>query len=1281
MTVSRTKAPIQAISGAEGRAWLDADRSRALESYAILDTPIEPEFDELVQLAAETFGAPMAVVNLIASDRQWFKAEIGIGARELPLDVSICAHAILQNEFMVVPDTREDERFSRNPLVTSDDGLRFYAGALLRTPAGIPIGTVCVLDRQPRPDGITPHQQLVLEVLARQVMTQLELRRALAMEKHRSEELLQLVDERSRAQSAMREAQERYRLAARATNDAVWDWDLTSNHVIWNEALEASYGYRGADVDPSGDWWIGHIHPEDRDRIETSIHEAIDRDAESWADEYRFRRADGSYASILDRGHIIRDASGSAIRMIGAMLDISERQASRAALAMSEERLRLATDAAEIGFWDVDVVQDILIWPPIVKQMFGISPAVPVSMRDFYEGLHPDDRVATSAAFAQACDPALRSIYDVEYRTIGKEDGAIRWVAAKGRGIFDGGICLRVIGTAIDITDRKRSEEIVRSSEVRLRFLRTLDEALQKAPGPAAAMTAAAELLARKLGASRCAYADVDADSDRFIIRDDYVMPGIQSSAGIYSLDLFGSRAVRDMRSGRTLVVRDVGEELAPADGRTMFQSIGIDAIICCPLVKDDQLVAMMAVHQDRPRDWQRDEVALVKAVVERCWTHVQRISAEERLRKSEERYRTLFKAVDAGFTIAEIKFDADGRPADYRLVEMNPAFERQTGMGGLAGTWVRESVPGLEEHWFELYGGVAATRQAIRFENYAEPMGRWFDVYAFPTGDPEEKLVAILFNDITDRKLSEGRLRELNETLETQVAERTAELRFNRDIIEATTSPICAFDSEYRLIAFNRAHNDEFRRVNGFDTKIGDVFPDQFPPEQAAKMRALMSRALAGESFMAHEVFGRPEFGEPCWEISYTPLRDSEGQIIGAFHLANDVSDRIRAEEELASAQEALRQSQKMEAMGSLTGGVAHDFNNLLTPIIGGLDMLQRKAIGGEREQRLIAGALQSAERAKTLVQRLLAFARRQPLQPRAVDIGALVSGMADLVASTSGPQTRLTIDVSEDLPAALADPNQLEMAILNLSVNARDAMPAGGCLTISAMVVEVDPEHVAALKAGRYIRLSVTDTGVGMDDETMRRAVEPFFSTKGIGKGTGLGLSMVHGLAAQLGGALTIDSRLGQGTDIHLWLPATADAVRKSESAEISIKPSAAGRALLVDDEDIVRASAAEMLMDLGYQVVEAVSAEQALKLLKAGLIPDLIVTDHLMPGKNGTDLAREVRDLLPGTRILIISGYAEVDGIAPDLPRLVKPFRQADLAASIGALNTSARAKTPS
>ena len=253
--------------------------------------------------------------------------------------------------------------------------------------------------------------------------------------------------------------------------------------------------------------------------------------------------------------------------------------------------------------------------------------------------------------------------------------------------------------------------------------------------------------------------------------------------------------------------------------------------------------------------------------------------------------------------------------------------------------------------------------------------------------------------------------------------------------------------------------------------------------------------------------------------EVTEAALRKSDNDL-------RESGERVRLLEQLALAQGALRQAQKMEAMGQLTGGVAHDFNNLLTPIIGGLDMLIRRGVGSERERRLIDGAMQSAERAKILVQRLLSFARRQPLQSVAVDVAGLVDGMVGLLGSTLGPTIDFRVNVAHDLPPAKADPNQLEMALLNLSVNARDAMPTGGTLTVSATRESVRGEQGTGLKPGRYVRISVADTGVGMDAATLERAIEPFFSTKGVGQGTGLGLSMAHGLAAQLGGALTIDS-----------------------------------------------------------------------------------------------------------------------------------------------------------
>jgi PAS domain S-box-containing protein len=521
---------------------------------------------------------------------------------------------------------------------------------------------------------------------------------------------------------------------------------------------------------------------------------------------------------------------------------------------------------------------------------------------------------------------------------------------------------------------------------------------------------------------------------------------------------------------------------------------------------------------------------------------------------------------------------------------------------------------------------------------------------------------------DVTAQHRIEEALRDQAEKLEAQVALRSAE----RDQLWSLSQDMLARADYTGMMS---AVSPAWRRILGWSESelltrpyASFMHPDDMPPTLAAIGRM----AETGEPTRFENRILASDGGYKPIEWTVAPEPDG----LNFIAVGRDLSINKARESELAAAQEALRQSQKMEAMGQLTGGVAHDFNNLLTPIVGALDMLQRKGVGGEREQRLVGGALQSAERAKILVQRLLAFARRQPLQATAVDIARLVAGMADLIRSTSGPQIKVVMEAPAGLPAAAADANQLEMALLNLAVNARDAMPDGGTLSITANEEGIGPGHPSKLAPGRYMRLSVADTGVGMDEATLARAIEPFFSTKGIGKGTGLGLSMVHGLASQLGGALTIQSRHGLGTNVELWLPiSAASAEAGSETAERAPKAATAGAALLVDDEEIVRMSTASMLADLGYAVVEAGSAEEALRLAREGLRPDLLVTDHLMPGMNGTDLARAMRLERPDLPVLIVSGYAESEGIAPDLPRLAKPFRNEELAASLAALNRPA------
>ncbi|MBV9559239.1 MAG: response regulator, partial [Bradyrhizobium sp.] len=406
--------------------------------------------------------------------------------------------------------------------------------------------------------------------------------------------------------------------------------------------------------------------------------------------------------------------------------------------------------------------------------------------------------------------------------------------------------------------------------------------------------------------------------------------------------------------------------------------------------------------------------------------------------------------------------------------------------------------------------------------------------------------------------------------------------------------------------------------------------------------------------------------------------LRELEAERLALSELTRTLEERVaeRTAELLAEvaarekAQEQLLQSQKMEVVGQLTGGVAHDFNNLLMAITGNLELLHKKLPNDARLQRLLDGAMQGARRGASLTQRMLAFSRQQELKTTSADMATLLVGIQELLERTLGPHISLMIEAPTNLPPAQVDANQIELAILNLVINARDAMPKGGEIRIS--VAKEEDGAKAGLCGKSYLRVEVTDTGSGMDTATLRKAIEPFFSTKPPGKGTGLGLSTVHGLAVQLGGKLELSSKVGRGTTATLWLPiaTTRTSVQRPDVSEN--REGRKATILVVEDDPLIAMSTFDMLEDLGHTVLEANSAKQALEILETGPPVDMMMTDQAMPGMTGLELVKLVRRKHPTMPALLVTGYADLPAAQRAfLPRLSKPYQQAQLKAEIDRL----------
>lgn len=537
-----------------------------------------------------------------------------------------------------------------------------------------------------------------------------------------------------------------------------------------------------------------------------------------------------------------------------------------------------------------------------------------------------------------------------------------------------------------------------------------------------------------------------------------------------------------------------------------------------------------------------------------------------------------------------------------------------------------------------------------------------WAHVVIDPIRSSSGELLgfAKITRDLTERKAAEENLKRSEE-------------QFKRLVQGVTDYAIYMLDPEGRITNWNSGA----QRIKQYrpDEIIGQHFSKFYSEKDRQKgepQKALQIAALDGR--YEKEGWRVRKDGTQFWaNVIIDPIRDEQGTIIGFAKVTRDISERREMQKALEQTRETLFQSQKMEAIGQLSGGIAHDFNNLLMAVLGSLDMAKRRLPNDLRVSTLIDNATQAAQRGIALTQRMLAFARRQDLNLQPVDIPELVSGMTDLLQRSLGPLISIETRFPLVLGYAHADANQLEMALLNLAVNARDAMPNGGPIIIAAREENVASGSASKLKPGRYVCLSVTDAGEGMDKETLDRAMEPFFTTKGIGRGTGLGLSMVHGMMEQSGGRFVLKSQKGAGSVAELWLPLAK--TEKRSGVDLTRTETEAGQptrplmVLAVDDDGLVLMNTVVMLEDLGHTVFEAASGKQALDILRREKAIDLVITDHAMPQMTGVQLADAIRAERPGLPIILATGYAELPpGSEADLPKLAKPFRQQELSQAV-------------
>ena len=1137
--------------------------------------------------------------------------------------------------------------------------------------------------------------------------------------------------ERGRAEESMREQLALLASAQRMARMGSWRLDLLTGRLSWSEGTCELFGVAASNLQATFEYFLGFVLPEDRPAFERVFASGAGSEA-----EYRIRRPDGAVRWMIGRGNVERDGSGAAVARIGIVMDVTEQRLAREQLDQTVYMLRIAGKAARLGGWTIELPERKLTWSDENCAIHDVPPGYRPTLEEGI-GYFPPEYRDEVIRHVSACERD-GTPYEFEVEKITAKGRRI-WVRCVGEAVrgADGRI-VRLQGAIQDISERKSADEVLRRRDALLRIagrvaqiggwaidlpdqrvtwseqvfdILELDRghappleqvlAFHPEPGRGALMAAlqgcsrhglpfdleveAVTARGRRIWLRVCGEAERDADgairrvqgaiqdtSRQKAAEDEIRSLGVRLTATLESITDGFFTLDRDWRftyvnaAAERILECSRGELLGRNVWTRFKETVGTPFEQHYRRALADNTTSSFEAFYPQLEKWFAARVYPSPdglAVYFQDVTELRR--SREAVLESERELRALAESMPQMVWMS--RPDGWNNYSNQRWVEYTGlSVEESCGDG-----WMRavhpDDRPALEHSWRAATTGrwVGDYNLECRLRQ-ADDGYRWMIVRGLPYRDQAGKITKWMgtFTDIHDLKQS-------------MEAIRVSEERF-RLLAIGTHDAIWDWDMGTNALWWNAGFETLFGyRRDEVEASIDSWSRAIHPDEREATLAAVREAIASGADVWAGNYRFRRRDGSYARVSgrSYV-IRGAGGRAIRMVGSIADITDRLALEEQ-------LRQGQRLDSIGRLTGGVAHDFNNLLTVIMGNAELLTEQLAGHAKLAPLADMVVNAAERGAELTRHLLAFARKQALEPQAVDVNLLVTDMVPLLQRTLGAHVEILVEPAVGLWRALVDPAQLDNALLNLCVNARDAMRQGGVLTIATANRALAQDYVRqhpGLQPGEYVMLCVSDTGTGIAPEHMGRLFEPFFTTKEQGKGTGLGLAMVYGFVKQSGGHIDIVSEPGRGTSIKLFLPRTADAAAPHNHAPTAA-PAAGGAEtiLLVEDDKLVLRYAHDQLVALGYRVVQAADGAKALEIIRTAQTIDLLFTDMVMPGMNGRQLAEQAVAIRPSLKVLYTSGYVE-NGIVhegrldPGVHLLGKPYRREELARRVREILTA-------